>query len=156
MRLIPGSSFNKTIQGGFENLFMLLLLPPILFESALNMQKRPFFKNIGSIVLFAILGTMISVVIIATLMWVAGSIQIAKVYTFYECLIFGSLISATDPVSVLATFKEINAHLKLYSLIFGESILNDAISITLYRSLINIKEKTHFSTTVALIEFFSL
>ena len=76
------------------------------------MQKKPFFKNIGSIIMFAIFGTMISVVIIATLIWVAGSIEIAKAYSFYDCLIFGSLISATDPVSVLASFKEMDANLK--------------------------------------------
>ena len=76
------------------------------------MQKRPFFKNIGGIIIFAIFGTMLSVVIIATLMWVAGSIEMVKYYSFYHCMIFGALISATDPVAVLASFKEIDPHLK--------------------------------------------
>lgn len=50
-----------------------------------------------------------------------------------ECFAFGAVVSATDPVSVLAIFKEMNANKVLYSLIFGESILNDALAITLYR-----------------------
>ena len=62
-----------------------------------------------------------------------GKRRSTKDYNFYYCFIFGSLISATDPVSVLSAFKEMNAHSKLYSLIFGESIFNDAISLTLYR-----------------------
>jgi len=45
---------------------------------------------------------------------------------------FASLISATDPVSVLAIFKELNADIDLYSMIFGESIFNDAIGIVMY------------------------
>lgn len=45
---------------------------------------------------------------------------------------FSSLISATDPVSVLSIFKEIGADINLYSLIFGESIFNDAIGIVMY------------------------
>jgi len=45
---------------------------------------------------------------------------------------FGSLISATDPVAVLAIFKEMDADVTLHALIFGESIFNDAISIVLY------------------------
>lgn len=60
-----------------------------------------------------------------------------KPFTFFEATVFGSLISATDPVSVLSIFKEINANTKLNSLIFGESILNDAITLTLYRALIH-------------------
>jgi NhaP-type Na+/H+ or K+/H+ antiporter len=50
-----------------------------------------------------------------------------------ECLLFGSLISATDPVTVLALFKELKVDPDLYSNVFGESVLNDAIAIVLYR-----------------------
>ena len=52
-----------------------------------------------------------------------------------ESWVFGTLISATDPVSVLAIFKEMNVNINLYSLIFGESIFNDVISIVLYRAI---------------------
>lgn len=48
---------------------------------------------------------------------------------------FGSLISATDPVAVLAIFKEMEADVTLYTLIFGESIFNDAIAIVMYNTV---------------------
>lgn len=49
-----------------------------------------------------------------------------------ECLIFGSTLSATDPVTILAIFNQYKVDPKLYSVIFGESLLNDAVSIVLY------------------------
>lgn len=49
-----------------------------------------------------------------------------------ECLIFGSTLSATDPVTILAIFNQQKVDPKLYSVIFGESILNDAVSIVMY------------------------
>ena len=52
---------------------------------------------------------------------------------------FGTLISATDPVSVLALFKEMNADLNLNALIFGESIFNDALTVVLYRAIVDQK-----------------
>jgi NhaP-type Na+/H+ or K+/H+ antiporter len=52
--------------------------------------------------------------------------------------VFSSLFSATDPVSVLSTFKEIKVDSKLYSLVFGESILNDAISLIFFRTLLEL------------------
>jgi len=48
---------------------------------------------------------------------------------------FGSLISATDPVAVLAIFKEMEVDMTLFIMIFGESIFNDAISIVMYRTV---------------------
>ncbi|OAE27685.1 hypothetical protein AXG93_1080s1010 [Marchantia polymorpha subsp. ruderalis] len=53
--------------------------------------------------------------------------------TFQESLIFGSLISATDPVTVLGIFQELGSDVNLYALVFGESVLNDAVAISLYR-----------------------
>lgn len=54
-------------------------------------------------------------------------------FTFLECLTYGALISATDPVTVLAVFKELKVDIDLYSNIFGESVLNDAVAIVLFR-----------------------
>jgi len=53
-------------------------------------------------------------------------------FTLLECLIFGSTLSATDPVTILAIFNTAKVDPKLYSIIFGESILNDAVSIVMY------------------------
>ena len=53
-------------------------------------------------------------------------------FTLLECLIFGSTLSATDPVTILAIFNTYKVDPKLYTIIFGESILNDAVSIVMY------------------------
>ena len=49
-----------------------------------------------------------------------------------ECLAFGSTLSATDPVTILAIFTQYKVDPKLYNIIFGESLLNDAVSIVMY------------------------
>ena len=49
-----------------------------------------------------------------------------------ECLTFGSTLSATDPVTILAIFNQYKVDPKLYTIIFGESLLNDAVSIVMY------------------------
>lgn len=53
-----------------------------------------------------------------------------------ECLTFGSTLSATDPVTILAIFQQYKVDPKLYSIIFGESLLNDAVSIVMYEYVI--------------------
>jgi len=52
--------------------------------------------------------------------------------TIIECLLFGSTLSATDPVTILAIFNALHVDPKLYSVIFGESILNDAVAIVMF------------------------
>ena len=56
-------------------------------------------------------------------------------FSIIECLIFGSTLSATDPVTILAIFQQYKVDPKLYSVIFGESILNDAVAIVMYETL---------------------
>ncbi|RRT46877.1 hypothetical protein BHE74_00055258, partial [Ensete ventricosum] len=51
-----------------------------------------------------------------------------------ECLMFGALVSATDPVTVLSIFQELGTDVNIYALVFGESVLNDAMAISLYSS----------------------
>ncbi|ONK81978.1 uncharacterized protein A4U43_C01F34860 [Asparagus officinalis] len=58
-----------------------------------------------------------------------------------ECLMFGALISATDPVTVLSIFQELGTDMNLYALVFGESVLNDAMAISLYRTMSSVRSQ---------------
>ena len=67
-------------------------------------------------------------------------IKVENNLTLLNCLSFGAIISVTDPVSVFVIFKELNVNKSIYILLFGESILNDAIGLILYDATINVKE----------------
>ncbi|KAI6704783.1 hypothetical protein NL676_007745 [Syzygium grande] len=93
-----------------------------------------FFSNFGAIVTFAIFGTFIASVVTGVL--ISWWSDVSHVQTpFVECLMFGALISATDPVTVLSIFQELGTDVNLYALVFGESVLNDAMAISLYRTM---------------------
>ena len=53
-----------------------------------------------------------------------------------ECLLFGAIISATDPVTVLAIYHDLHVDHNLYAIVFGESVLNDAVALVLYVTFI--------------------
>lgn len=126
------------ITGHFVEFFMIVLLPPIIFESGYNMRKKPFFNNIGTILLYSFLGTFIAIFSSSIMFWVCGKIGISYPLTVKDSFAFGSLISATDPVAVLAIFKEMGADENLYAIVFGESIFNDAIGIVMYDTVKNL------------------
>lgn len=77
------------------------------------------------------LGTTVSAAIIGISMYYLGVAGLAYPLQMIESLCFGSLISATDPVSTLALFSSMNADADLYAIVFGESVMNDAVSIIL-------------------------
>ncbi|KAL9924878.1 na[+]/H[+] hydrogen exchanger 1 [Glossina fuscipes fuscipes] len=111
--------------------FFLVLLPPIIFESGYNLHKGNFFQNIGSILVFAIFGTTVSALVIGSGIYLLGLAEVAYRLNFSESFAFGSLISAVDPVATVAIFHALDVDPVLNMLVFGESILNDAISIVL-------------------------
>ncbi|XP_037957711.1 sodium/hydrogen exchanger 8 [Teleopsis dalmanni] len=111
--------------------FFLVLLPPIIFESGYNLHKGNFFQNIGSILVFAIFGTTISALVIGAGIYLLGLAKVAYRLDFSDSFAFGSLISAVDPVATVAIFHALDVDPVLNMLVFGESILNDAISIVL-------------------------
>ncbi|CAB0002612.1 unnamed protein product [Nesidiocoris tenuis] len=115
--------------------FFLVLLPPIIFESGYNLHKGNFFQNIGSILLFAIAGTAISALVIGGGIYFLGLAEVAYKLSFMESFAFGSLISAVDPVATVAIFHALDIDPVLNMLVFGESILNDAIAIVLTTSV---------------------
>lgn len=124
--------------------FFLVLLPPIIFESGYNLHKGNFFQNIGSILVFAIIGTAISAFVIGTGIYLLGLADVAYKLSFVESFAFGSLISAVDPVATVAIFHALDVDPVLNMLVFGESILNDAIAIVLTTSVL---ESNNGSTT---------
>uniref|UniRef100_A0A8P0PL50 Sodium/hydrogen exchanger n=1 Tax=Canis lupus familiaris TaxID=9615 RepID=A0A8P0PL50_CANLF len=122
-------------------IFFNVLLPPIIFHAGYSLKKRHFFQNLGSILTYAFLGTAISCIVIGLIMYgfvkamvYAGQLKNGD-FHFTDCLFFGSLMSATDPVTVLAIFHELHVDLDLYTLLFGESVLNDAVAIVLTYSI---------------------
>ncbi|XP_037513073.1 uncharacterized protein LOC119389763 isoform X2 [Rhipicephalus sanguineus] len=120
------------------DLFFLFLLPPIILESAYSLHDSAFFSNIGTILLFAVLGTIINAFTIGPSLYFlnnVGAIGLPNL-NLLECLVFSSLISAVDPVAVLAIFQEVGVNKVLYFLVFGESLLNDAVTVVLYNMMV--------------------
>lgn len=134
LKFMEVEDYVTNLSNHFVRLFMLLLLPPIILESGFNMQKRHFFANLGTILIYSFLGTFIAI-LASSAMFYGGGFLVEPSFTFHESLAFGSLISSTDPVAVLAIFKEMQVDMTLYIVIFGESIFNDAISIVLYKTV---------------------
>jgi sodium/hydrogen exchanger 8 len=113
------------------NIFFLVLLPPIIFESGYNLHKGNFFANIVPILTFAIVGTAVSALVIGLSLYILGQADLIYPLTATESFAYGSLISAVDPVATLAIFQALKVDGQLYMLVFGESMLNDAVSIVL-------------------------
>jgi len=120
----------------FPSLFFVMLLPPIIFESGFSLDKAAFFSNFGAICLYALLGTFVSCGVVGTIMWALGLAGAIYPVGLLDALTFGAIISATDPVTVLAVFQELGVDRTLYALIFGESVLNDAVAIVLLHTLL--------------------
>ncbi|KFO37782.1 sodium/hydrogen exchanger 4 isoform X2 [Fukomys damarensis] len=121
-----------------SSIYFLYLLPPIVLESGYFMPTRPFFENLGSILWWAGLGALINALGIGLSLYLVCQVQAFGLGDLHllQNLLFGSLISAVDPVAVLAVFEEARVNEQLYMMIFGEALLNDGISVVLYNILI--------------------
>ncbi|KAF3703651.1 Sodium/hydrogen exchanger 9 Na(+)/H(+) exchanger 9 [Channa argus] len=119
-----------------EVLFNLFLLP-IIFHGAYTLNQRRFIENLGSVLTFAFLGTIISCLTIGacvygfTRLMVLLGLAADGDFVLSDCLMFGAIMSATDPVSVISLLSELRVDLNLHALLFGESVLNDAVAIVL-------------------------
>ena len=120
VRWISGVDWLRSFTKFDTEVFFLFFLPPIIFEAGYNMNRVFFFKNILSLSLYAFLGTLISTFVFATVVYFSKPLIPQHDLEFLECLTFGSLISATDPVTVLAIFKELRVDVDLYANVFGE------------------------------------
>jgi sodium/hydrogen exchanger-like protein 6/7 len=127
-------------------IFFNIILPPIIFYAGYSLKRKYFFRNLGTILTFAIIGTTLSALLIGALMYCfVQLISSRDSFTFLDTLYFGALISPTDPLTILAIFSEKNVDVNLYALVFGESVLNDAVAIVLSGAIQNYGE--HYSRT---------
>ncbi|MGY0218933.1 cation:proton antiporter [Endozoicomonadaceae bacterium StTr2] len=113
-------------------LIMYVILPTLIFEAAINIDARQLMKNLAPIMLLAVVGVLISCLIIA------GSLYQLNILPLGAALVFGALISATDPVAVIALFKELKANERLSLLMDGESLFNDATAIAMFSVLVGL------------------
>jgi sodium/hydrogen exchanger 8 len=160
-RLITHSDEELDFLSFSPELFFFLLLPPIIFEAGYTLRRKNFFRNLGTITMYAVVGTLISTFVVGYFTYACARAGIVDVDATnpMEALLFGALISAVDPVATLSIMgsPELNCDPLLYSLVFGESVLNDAVAIVLFRTFYNYYEEgaelDQSKIPVALFEF---
>ncbi len=115
---------------GFKELLVNLFLPILIFEAALGLSTREFMRNLLAITALATVALAISAVLVGFGLNLGLGIPLAA------ALLFGALISATDPVAVVAIFRELGVPKRLLTIVEGESLLNDGVAIVLYQILL--------------------
>lgn len=134
IRVSPGHYIQDAVKFKLSYFFNILL-PPIILNSGYELHQANFFSNLGSILTFAIPGTLMSSLVLGTILYVYTAIGIDGVrLEFVDALAVGATLSATDPVTILSIFNAYKVDPKLYTIIFGESLLNDAISIVMFET----------------------
>ena len=122
-----------------KDLIFTALLPPLLFEAAFCIDWNQLRKDLPVIVVLATLGVLLSASVTA-----AGMRFLAN-WEWMSALVFGALIAATDPVSVIATFKEAGAHGRLLVLIEAESLFNDGTAAVAFGVLVALASGQHLT-----------
>jgi len=132
-------------------MIMFLFIPLLIFESAFNTDVRRLWREIVPVAVLAGPGLLLSTALIGTLVYAFTSLPLGS------ALIFGCLISATDPVAVIALFKDLGAPKRLSVIVEGESVFNDATAIVTFQILLAVVTIGLVDTRMVLegvIEFF--
>ena len=116
-----------------SDLLMLLFLPPLLFEAAYHLPFDDLRKNGPHIVFLAVAGVLICFSLTALGTFAAfNGLGLVQGFGWAHAFLFAAVISATDPISVLALFKEMGAPKRLYQIVEGESLINDGIAVVVF------------------------
>ncbi len=132
-----------------SDLILAILVPPLLFEATLHIKWKHMRKDLALIMALAIGGTLIGTIIVGEIVaWVLDMPLLAA-------LAFGALISATDPVAVIAFFRSLGVSKRLSLLVEGESLFNDGTAIVIFNLMVAlaITGSDTFSLGSAIIEF---
>ncbi len=110
----------------FGPALLFIFLPPLIFEAAWNLDAGALRRMAWSIAVLAVPGVLLTTGVIALGLSVSGQLPVVAAF------MFGTIVSATDPVGVIAIFRRLNIPLDLVTLVEGESIANDGVAIALY------------------------
>jgi CPA1 family monovalent cation:H+ antiporter len=114
------------------NLILSVFIPPLVFEAAFQMELKALHQDLGKVLAFAVPGVVITMLLVGFgIAWMPG-------LTVPVALLFGALISATDPVSVIALFRSLGAPKRLLLLLEGESLFNDGTAIVLFHLMLGV------------------
>ncbi|KXZ42779.1 hypothetical protein GPECTOR_119g410 [Gonium pectorale] len=119
--------------------FFTYLLPPVIFYAGLSVEQRLFFSNLPSILSFGVLGTLVSFVLLSAALYSLAGTTFGL--SAQDCLALGAVFAATDSVAVLGLLDPRSAP-QLFSLVFGEGIVNDATSVLLLGALSRVAART--------------
>lgn len=136
-----------------------IFLPTLLFESAYKMSYRRLTDDAGPIAVLAVIGLLISAIAIAGGTYAVFTYGFGMTVPFIVLLLFGALISATDPVAVLALFKEFGVPKRLEMLFDGESVFNDGTALALFLIVFEVAKSGVFTAGdigVGLLTFASM
>lgn len=134
IRVSPGHFIQEHVSFSYSYFFNLLL-PPIILNSGYELHQANFFRNMGSILTFAFAGTFIAAVVLGILLFIWTAIGLEGIHiSFVDAISVGATLSATDPVTILSIFNAYKVDPKLYTIIFGESLLNDAVCIVMFET----------------------
>lgn len=132
-----------------EQLFFIYVLPPIIFNAGFQVKKKQFFRNFVTIMLFGAVGTLISFSIISFgAKELLGKLDIGFL-ELRDYLAIGAIFSATDSVCTLQVLNQDETP-RLYSLVFGEGVVNDATSVVLFNAIQKL-DLSHINSRAALV-----
>ena len=129
---------------------LALLVPPLVFEAAFHIRIEDLRRDFWLIALLAVPG-----VILTTIM-VGGLVSWGTGIPIQAALVFGALVAATDPVAVVALFRQLGAPRRLQVLLEGESLLNDGTAIVMFGLMLNFALVERFDTTTAAAGFLTI
>jgi len=109
-----------------SELILSLFLPPLLFEAAFHINLNELRRNLGTVLLLAVPGVILSMVL------VGGIVEWGVGLSWPAALVFGAVIAATDPISVVGIFRRLGAPKRLEVLLEGESLFNDGTAVVLF------------------------
>ncbi len=118
----------KMVSGLDPHLILFIFIPALIFESAYQMEAHLFKRTLSQTAMLAVPGLVISTLLTASF----AKYLFPWAWSWPACLMFGALISATDPVAVVALLKEMTSRKRLVTLIEGESLLNDGTAIVFF------------------------
>ena len=144
------SLLSSTVIRISPQIILALLVPPLIFEAAFHLSWDDLRRDFWLILLLAVPG------VILTTLFVGGVVALGTGLAIQAALVFGALVSATDPVAVVALFRRLGVPRRLQVLLEGESLFNDGTAIVMFNLMIAIALAGQFNIAASVRDFITV